>query len=289
MTNTAAGSAAGGLTLSPTIGMLVLDFTNPFYTEVARAAELVAARSGYLCLLANARGGKDAEEEWLAILEDQQTSGVIVTPAQSDEDYLRGLLDRDLPIVLLDCPAPSQSDGCSVAVDNVLGGELAGQHLLSQGHERIVMLNGPSRIKTCADRREGLERAVERAGLDPAETIVDLVVPAPTSMEGRGSVDMVIASEATAVFCINDQVAIGLMRGLVERDVSIPDGIAVIGYDDSEVAHSLHTPLSTIQQPTSEMASEAVRLLLDEIEGRTHSHKQVMLRPRLVPRESTGG
>jgi LacI family transcriptional regulator len=98
---------------------------------------------------------------------------------------------------------------------------------------------------------------------------------------------MVLAAEASAVFCINDQVAIGLMRGLVERDVSVPDDLAVMGYDDSEVAHSLHTPLSTIQQPTSEMASEAIRLLVDEIQGRSHQHKQVMLRPRLVAREST--
>lgn len=274
--------------VSPTIAMLVLDFTNPYYTDVARAAEQTAARSGYLMMLANPHDER-GEEEWLSILEHQQVAGAVVTPGQSDADHLLRLLDREMPVVLLDCPAPDKKTGCSVAVDNVLGGELAGQHLLGLGHEKIVMINGPTRIKACSERREGLAQAVERAKLDPDEVIQDIVVPSPNAMEGRGCTGMVLASDATAVFCINDQVAIGLMRGLNDREVSIPDDLAIIGYDDSEVAHSLQTPLSSIQQPTTEMAAEAVRSLIDEIEGRSHSHRQQVLRPRLVARESTTG
>ena len=268
------------------LGLVVLDFTNPFYLELARGAEQAAAAAGYLLTLVNSRGAVGAEEDVLEALEAQGIEGVLVTPAESSAEYLRALRARGVPVVLLDCPSPD-AKGCSVAVDNVLGGHLAGQHLLSLGHERIVLLNGPPALRTCADRRDGLHQAVEDAGASPEKVISEVVVPSPTSFEGQAATDAVLAHEPTAVFCVNDEVAMGLMRGLALRDVKVPDDLSVVGYDDVEFAYSLQPPLTTVKQPKAEMGTTAVKLLVDELDrGEAHVHKQVVLRPSLVARET---
>lgn len=268
------------------LGMVVLDFVNPFYSELARAAEQAASGAGYFISLSSSRGSVDVENDLLASLGAQSLQGGLITPVRNDAGHLLALRERALPLVLLDCPSPDGA-GCSVAVDNVLGGYLAGQHLLSMGHEHIVMLNGPPALRTCSDRREGLLRAVaEGTG---RSSVQEVVVPSATPFEGQAATDVVLGHAPSAVYCVNDQVALGLMRGLTERGVSVPDDVAVVGYDDVEYAYSLQPPLTTLRQPTSQMGTVAVELLVDELQHPdTHVHEQVLLKPRLVIRDSSG-
>src|SRR5258706_307463 len=135
---------------------------------------------------------------------------------------------EEIAFVLLDRPSRIK-DLCSVAVDDVRGGEIATTHLLEQGHERIAFVHGPLSIRQCADRKRGVLRAMKSADLDPDRAIVDITTPAQSAKEGEEVVEQLLIAriKPTAVFCANDLLALGLMRGLIKRGIAIPRDIAM--------------------------------------------------------------
>ncbi|WP_279582378.1 LacI family DNA-binding transcriptional regulator [Fodinicola feengrottensis] len=144
-----------------TIGLVVQDVMNPFFTEVARAAEDAATDSGYLLYLCNSAGSPEKEAAYLRALVEQQVSGVLLTPLQEIPAVMNTLRARGTPVVLVD-RASEQPDQCSTAVDDVHGGDLAASHLLSIGRRRIAFISSTWSIRQCADRRAGVRRALRR-------------------------------------------------------------------------------------------------------------------------------
>ena len=271
------------------IGLVVLDVANPFFTEVARGVEDLANQAGYVVILCNSDDSVEKENHYLHVLEEQRAQGVLITPVQSDAGYLQRFRQRGIAVVLLDRPSRSK-DLCSVSVDDVRGGEIAVGHLLEKGHERIGFVHGPLSIRQIADRRRGVIRAVKTAGLDPGRTIVDITTHAQSAREGEDSVEKLLGAgiKPTAVFCANDLLALGLMRGLIKRGISIPGDMALVGYDDVEFASVLSTPLTSIRQPKYELGRAAAELLLDEANNPiSHQHKHIMYQPELIVRESS--
>lgn len=271
------------------IGLIMLDVANPFFTEVARGAEDVAHVSDYIVILCNADDSVEKESHYLRVLEEQRARGVLITPVQSDASYLQRLRQRGIAVVLLDRPSRIK-DICWVAVDDVRGGELATAHLLEQGHKRIGFVHGPLTIRQCAERRRGMLKAIRTAGLDPDQVIVDITTTTQRPSDGEESTEKLLGvkSKPTAVFCANDLLALGLMRGLSKLGISIPGDFALVGYDDVEFASMLSTPLTTIRQPKYELGSKAAELLLEEAnEPNTHQHQHIMYEPELIVRASS--
>ncbi|HLL79027.1 MAG TPA: substrate-binding domain-containing protein [Ktedonobacteraceae bacterium] len=271
------------------IGLVVLDVANPFFTEVARGVEDLANQSGYAVILCNSDDSVEKENHYLQVLEEQRAQGVLITPVQSDASYLHRFRQRGISVVLLDRPSRIK-DLCSVAVDDVRGGEIATTHLLEQGHRRIAFVHGPLSIRQCADRKRGVLRAMKTYGLTPERFIVDITTSAQSAREGELVVEQLLNSpvQPTAVFCANDLLALGLMRGLIRRGLSIPRDMAMVGYDDVEFSSVLATPLTSIRQPKYELGRAAAELLLDEaLHPETHEHKHVVYQPELVVRESS--
>src|SRR5690349_6039699 len=203
------------------LGLVVLDVTNPFFTEVARGAEDYAQAAGYAVILCNSDEADDKERRYLRVLEEQRVRGILITPVHGRAPELRRIRERGTPVVLLD--RPGSAGQCSVAVDDRRGGEIAVSHLLGLGHRRIALVNGPVAIRQCADRRRGALRAVERAGLDPAAVLAEVTVAAMNARAGAvaaddllstmtsGAVTSGAAARPTAVFCTNDMLALGLL------------------------------------------------------------------------------
>lgn len=271
------------------IGLVMLDVTNPFFTEVARGVEDVASRANCAVILCNSDDSPEKERRYLQVLEEQRARGVLITPVQSDASYLQRIRQRDIAVVLLDRPSRIK-DLCSVSVDDVLGGEIAATHLLELGHRHIGFVHGPLSIRQCTDRRRGVLRAVRSAGLDPDSVIIDVTTTAQNAREGEESVEKLMCGKAqpTAVFCANDLLALGLMRGLMKRGMSIPRDMAIVGYDDVEFASVLSTPLTTVRQPKYELGRTAAELLLEESgHPDSHQHKHIVYQPELIVREST--
>ncbi len=271
------------------IGLVVLDVANPFFTEVARGVEDLANKAGYAVILCNSDDSLEKETHYLHVLEEQRARGVLITPVQSDASYLHRFRQRGISVVLLDRPSRIK-DLCSVAVDDVRGGEMAAAHLLEQGHERIAFVHGPLSIRQCADRKRGVHRALKAAGLNPAHCLADIITAAQSAREGELAVDQLLRADVkpTAVFCANDLLALGVMRGLIKRGLSIPRDMAMVGYDDVEFASVLSTPLTSVRQPKYELGRMAAELLLDEAQHPAeHEHKHIVYQPELIVRESS--
>jgi LacI family transcriptional regulator len=151
-------------------------------------------------------------------------------------------------------------------------------------------VHGPLSIRQIADRRRGMLKAIRTAGLDPDRALLDLSTPAQTIREGEQSVEKLLGAtlKPTAVFCANDLLALGVMRALIKRGISIPRDMALVGYDDVEFASVLATPLTSIRQPKYELGRAAAELLLDEANNpATHQHQHIMYQPELIVRESS--
>lgn len=269
------------------VGAIFLDLANPYYTELARGMEDRLAQDDCLLIVCSSDKEPDREQRYLRMLRDRGVEAILVTPAEDDvaplEDFARGT-----PVVLLDRPRPDSSR-CSVHVDDVAGGRLAARHLLDQGHRRIAFVNGPHTIHACADRSRGLKQALSAAGVDPDAGLLEVTTTMQTADGGEAALEQVLAEPdaPTAVFCVNDLVALGVIRGLLQRGLRTPDDIAVIGYDDVEFASMLTVPLTSIRQPQYELGRAAAELLLAEAaSGGRHRHRSVLFRPELVVRRT---
>ncbi|MBP2325948.1 LacI family transcriptional regulator [Kibdelosporangium banguiense] len=272
---------------SHSLGMVVLDMTNPFFQEVARGAEDVAVELGNVLMLCNSDEQVGRENGYLQVLEEQRVRGVLITPVTVSSERLDALRRRGTPTVLVDRSDP-RGDCCSVAVDDIAGGELAGAHLLAQGHDRITYITGPLSLRQCADRLTGLRRAVIAAGKDPDICLDVLETPALKAKFGYEAALAAIESTVDAIFCANDLLALGALRAAVQTGRRIPDDIALLGYDDIEFAADAAVSLSSIRQPAIQIGRQAARLLLDECDHPdTHAHQQITFKPELVVREST--
>jgi LacI family transcriptional regulator len=272
------------------IGLVVIDVGNPFFTEVVRGAETMAESLGYVVMLCNCDSSTAREERHVRFLEEQRVAGILITPTRPAlaQPRLDAVQARGLNVVLVDEPT-AQLDRCSVSVDDVLGGEIAGRHLLELGRRRIVYVQTVEPFRQFEDRLAGLRRAVATHA-DGAEVVID-VVRLP-NLEGEVAVEgtaEVLRSQPDAVFCANDVAALGVLGGLITRGVDVPGDVALIGYDDIRFASMAAVPLSSVRQPAFELGRTAARLLLEECSGDAHTHQHVTFRPTLVARQSTLG
>jgi LacI family transcriptional regulator len=266
------------------LGLVVLDVTNPFFTEVARGVEDYAQAEGYAVILCNSDEGEDKERQYLRVLEEQRVRGILITPVHGRAPTIKGIRDRGTPVVLLDRPGPAGH--CSVAVDDRRGGELAVAHLLALGHRRIALVNGPLAIRQCADRRRGAYEAVRKAGLDPAEVLLEIPVPAMNTRCGADAGDQLRAS--SAAFCTNDLLALGLLRRLSQLGAQVPGDIAIVGYDDIDFAADSAVPLTSVRQPKYQLGQTAAELLLEEADRPAqHEHRRIVFTPELIIRASS--
>jgi LacI family transcriptional regulator, galactose operon repressor len=275
---------------SRTIGYLVIDVGNPFFTDVASGIEEVAEASGlgvYIC-----SSGQDParEAKYLEMLGAQRVKGVLVTPLAADGAGLRSLSARGIPLVLVDHDGGGE-ECCSVSVDDVLGAQLAVTHLLEGGHRRIAFVGGPATITQVADRLAGARLAVDQAH-DPAATVHTVATTAHTIEEGRRSAARILGmpamSRVTAAFCGNDLVALGLLQELLQRGVRVPQEIAIVGYDDIYFCEAAVVPVTSVRQPRHQLGRTAAELLLEEARGDPgHVHRNVRFEPELVVRASS--
>ena len=272
---------------SRTIGLVVLDVANPFFTDVARGVEDEASKAGLAVILCNSDDQEHKEKRYLELLEEHRVAGVLITPVAGDGARLARLQRRGTAVVLVDSRSPSRGY-CSVAVDDVLGGDLAVSHLLAAGHERIAYIGGPSAIRPVADRYEGALRALGRAGQEELRWIdAGSLNVAGGQKAGAEIAVMRPADRPTAVFCANDLIALGVLQEMTRNRIRVPEDISIVGYDDIDFAAAAAVPLTSIRQPRLELGRTAARLLLEETGNETHQHHQVIFEPGLIVRHST--
>jgi DNA-binding LacI/PurR family transcriptional regulator len=212
---------------------------------------------------------------------------VLITPVDDSVDArLDQLIERGIPVVLVD-RGSGRHNRCSVAVDDVLGGQLAGVHLREQGHQRIAFVGGPFSLPQVTDRHTGLVAALT-GGQEPQIVPTSNLTVAAGRRAGKEIADLPAETRPTAVFCANDQLALGVLQEMTMRGVQVPHDVAIVGYDDIDFAAAAAVPLSSVRQPREQLGRAATQLLLEEAnEPRQHQHRHVVFRPELIVRESS--
>jgi LacI family transcriptional regulator len=296
--NQAARVLRGGTT--GTVGLVVPQFTDPFFPALVGALEPVLHAQGRALVLADADGDVAREAGRIDALLDRQIDALLVTPV--DEEASRTAVLRAaerVPLVLLDRGAgPGVAD--SVAVDNGAGLALVLAHLAVLGRRRVCFAGAAGPSSTAAERRGAYWRLVRR--LDPEGGAEQRMALGDFSAEwGATAVDRLWPLRPDALVCANDLIAIGALRRLRQLGVDVPGEVVVTGFDDIPLAGLADPPLTTVRQPVRELAREAGRLLAERQAGQAGAgsagsaasssapHRTVRLAPELVVRASTAG
>ncbi len=271
------------------VGMIVLDVRNPFFTDVARGAELRLGEHGRPLILGSS--GQDAAREstYLDLFEEQRVSGLLITPVGRVLPRLRRLRERGTAVVVVDRRTGSR-EFSSVAVDDVRGGRLAATHLVAAGRRRIAFVGGPRGLTQVKHRLRGVESVVaDSPGVDVRYVETD-TMDADAGRRGAESLlALAPAERPDAIFAANDLVALGVLQALTLAGVRVPDDVAILGYDDIDFAASAAIPLSSVRQPREELGSVATHLLLAAIDDPAAAVRDIVLEPELVVRRSTAG
>ncbi|MBB2940730.1 LacI family transcriptional regulator [Actinoplanes lutulentus] len=269
---------------SRTIGLVVLDFGNPFFAEVAAGAEQAATDAGADVALFNTGIGRHARESRLLHrLAERRLDGLIITPNDVDDPLLAVIEERGTPVVVLAREVPSRRRS-AVRSDDVLGGELAARHLLENGHRHLAYAGWRH-----DERYIGAVHATGAAGA----RLTWIGTASDGFADGLAAGERLTALPAedrpSAVFCANDLIATGLVQSVTHRGLRIPSDLAVVGFDDTELASAAcAVGLTSVHQPAAEIGRAAVRLVLDEMNNPGRVAQDVVFAPELVVRESTG-
>ncbi|WP_438302439.1 LacI family DNA-binding transcriptional regulator [Streptomyces sp. HUAS TT11] len=272
------------------LAALVLDLANPFFVDVVRGAELAAQEAGLNLITCNSAQKAESEASHLEMLAQQRVRGVLLCPVDDDSGRsMRSMARSMLPHVLIDSD-PSDYAACSVLVDDVRGGQLAAQHLLEMGHRHIALMNGPMRLAPCRDREKGVRAVMETSTERAQLTVLSVEGLDVTAGREAGHRLLEVADRPTAVICVNDLTALGVLQAMTAAGVRVPDEMAIVGYDDIEFASAAAVPLSSVRQPTEQLGRTAARLLIEETDATRsadHQHQKVTFFPELVVRESS--
>jgi LacI family transcriptional regulator len=276
---------------SASIGLVVRNIANPFFSDLAHGVGEVAAAAGYSVLLSDSAQDPGREREALDLFQQLRVRGVILAPISQKpgEAFPRR---PDMPVVLTN-RLSTFYDVCTVYVDDFVGGQLAAAHLIERGHRRIAAVGGTVDTAQVRERRDGASRAVLLG--NPEATLQIFSSERLDIDAGRTGAAQIMAlpedERPTAVFALNDLIAIGLLQGLRTRNVAVPQTICIVGYDDIKFAAAAAVPLSSVRQPRAELGRRATELLIREItaleNAEAHQHVQERLTPELVVRLSS--
>lgn len=266
------------------IGVSVNDLSSPFYGAMVNGIEKEAEAAGMHLLVSSGHADAEKERRALEFLMERRPDALVVHVESIPDLELVDLMQGDVPVVLVGRYL-AEMEGRCVYLDNEAGGELATQHLIDHGHERIAHITGPLSYPDSRARLLGHRRALDRAGIAfderlqvEGDFVEDGGYRAVRRLLDRG-VDF------TAIFSANDQMAIGALQALREASIRVPEDISVIGYDDVLFARYLTPTLTTVRQPLEEMGRAATRIALDLLEG-TEEEVVHRFEPSLVVRES---
>ena len=271
---------------SDLIAMVVPAITDPFFLDVIHGAQQAALVAGAEVMVASSEHDLEREHRQLESLEQRRVRGVLLSPAiDASLEGVRALQQRGTPLALIG-PAFGRRGFCSVSIDERAGGRAVGEHLAAAGHRRVAFAGAPLDAHHVRERHAGLAGALP----DGAVAVVDAAGWHPGSgLPGVGALlDLPANRRPTAVFCVNDLVALEVLGECAARGLDVPGQVAVVGYDDMPFTRSAAVSLTTVAQPQAEMGRRAVELLLREDgAGPSHRHRSVLLQPQLVVRGSS--
>jgi LacI family transcriptional regulator len=269
-----------------TVGVVVSDITNPFFTSIVRAIEDEVLKQGYNIILCDTDEKPEREQVYLRLLMGRRVDGLIVAPSSGNADLLQLAIESGYPTVLLDRSIPGL-DADVVLSDNEGGAFDAVSYLIGIGHRRIGIIAGRLEVSTGADRMAGYVRAIKAHGIPVDESLIE-VAQFKREIAYEKTREMLARSEPpTALFVCNNAMTAGAMAAIKAAGKKVPKDISVVGFDDSEWAALMDPPLTVVAQPIVELGTRAAQLLMRRISGgRVKTPRAIVLKPELIVRGS---
>ncbi|TKI04385.1 LacI family DNA-binding transcriptional regulator [Martelella alba] len=270
---------------SETIGLVLPDITNPFFAELADAAEEAASEHRYSLVLCITRNNPDKERQFIRWLDTCQVDGLLFTTNRPDNGLLREELADHQRVVLIDEDVPG-SQVPKVFVDNVQGGMLATRQLIAAGHRRIAFVGGPDALMSVRERYQGFKQAMDAAGLSCSNA---WILFGDYSREfGQAALHRLLSlpEAPTAVFAASDYLVLGLLDGLGQRGLSAPESLSLVGFDDASYAELITPRLSTIRQPARLLGRTAVDIMIKLLNGRQDVELETRIPVEWISRDS---
>lgn len=269
-----------------TVGVILPDSSNPYFAELARCIEDHSFEKGYSVILCNSDNNTDKERLYTQVLADKQVDGIVMVAAGDSVENINGLLNRGIHLVLVDRFIPEvQVD--FVLVDNKKGAKIATQHLIELGHKSIGCIVGPKNVILSKERLEGYRQALIENGIPYRnELVIEGDFQYKDGFEAANKL-LSVNVEPTAIFATNDLMAVGAVSSGLERGLSIPGQLSVIGFDNIPLASYANPPITTIDQPKSEIGALATEILLHRMGDPDIQPRVEILDPKIVVRKST--
>jgi LacI family transcriptional regulator len=272
---------------SSTVGLVIPDLTNPLFPPIVRGIENVLEAGGYSAWIVNTDNDPERERARIDSLRSRQVEGLIIATARLDHPLLQELHEQGVKMVLVNRRVENLEVPC-VTADDATGIGLAVGHLADLGHTRIAHLAGPQTTSTGVVRSRAFRHAIRDYGLeDDPSLIVECArwSEADGADAMRGLLDR--GDPFTAVVAGNDLIALGCYDVFAERDISCPEDMSVVGFNDMPFLDKLRPPLTTVGVPHHDIGAEAARMLLDCIEEPDRHPRSLLLPVSLVVRDST--
>jgi LacI family transcriptional regulator len=272
---------------SRTVGVVVPDIENPFYTSVIGGIEEVLQASAYTLLLANSNEDPRREQGNVRTFQAEGVAGILFAASGRDTSIYTRMAEAGIPLVAISrVPAGMKIDTVSVA--NREGARTAVSHLARIGHRRIAFINGPAAISTAQERLRGYEEGLAAHRIPLQRELIRFA-----DFRQRGGYEAMLEliglhKRPTALFAGSNLMTLGALQAIHERKLDIPRDIAVVGFDDLPWALSFNPPLTAVAQPAYEVGRTAAQLLLERLRDPSQPARSVVLETALTVRSSCG-
>ncbi|MBO0779912.1 MAG: LacI family DNA-binding transcriptional regulator [Ktedonobacteraceae bacterium] len=267
---------------SLTVGLVIEDIANPFYSHLARGVEQVAQRHHHMLIISNSEENPQREREMVNAMLRRRVSGLLIVPAGRDHSYLKSEMRLGTQVIFVDRP-PTNLEVDTVLLDSYSGTHAAIEHFLNRGHRRIGLICGDPSVHTGAGRVGAYRAVLKEWGVPLDESLLCFGCDAPARAEAAVQRLLALPNPPTALFATNNQISIASLRALR----SSPRRLAFIGFDDFELAEMLPTPVTVIAHDPAKMGRQAAELLFARLAGDDRPPQHILLPTKLIVRGSS--
>ena len=270
------------------IGILIADIANDFYSILVRSIEDVLNKKGYFTVIGNTDWNQEKEENYINYFKQKQVDGFILASTTLEESFINEIAS-ELPLVVLDRNIESDVVD-KIRVDDVKGGYMATEHLIEAGYQKLVHFQGPKNIASAEDRKKGFLTCIEDYNISKKN--VEIIQGCFMEKCGYQGIKKYLEGkeldQSTGIFAANDAMAFGVLKYLKKKKIDCPGEIGIVGFDDVDFAEYSNPSLTTIKRPILEVGKIAARTLLDRLKAdKEHFQQDVKLNVKLINRNST--
>jgi LacI family transcriptional regulator len=274
---------------SHTIGLIVADISNPFFANIARTIEDEAKKNNYTVIFGSSDESLDKSWDLINVLIAKQVDGFIIAPTENSEKQIHYLGSQNIPFVLIDRYFPDIHTNY-VTTDNYQASYNAILHLINTGHKKIAMIAYKNNLVHMEERKRGYTEALKHNNLLSEVPLIKEIAFNDVTEDIKKKINELLYNQPSvdAIFFATNTLALNGLKFLNEQNYMIPDDLAVVCFDEGEAFDFFYSPLTFVDQPLVEIGKEAVRILVDEINSKHTSKRQISISSKLVIRKSSG-